>query len=155
MEGVSISTSTCCARLRFLQSQLASPNVSTLKEANKLVREVYNGRHVGMKYHELDVESLEKVAFVAWTDAAVGNRRCHSSTGGYHIVATEPQILDGVASRMNPISWKSGRLPRIARSSLSAEIQAFPLRKRGLCTSEWNGLSSSERISQTKIQWDS
>ena len=120
------------ARLSFLQSQLASPNVSTLKEANKLVREVYNGRHVGMKYHKLDVESLEKVTFVAWTDAAVGNRRCHSSTGGYYIVATEPQILDGVASRMNPISWKSGRLPRVARSSLSAEIQAFSITEEEL-----------------------
>ena len=70
------------ARLSLLQGQLSSPSVSTIRETNKLVREVYNGRHVGLHYHDLNVDDLEDVIFVSWCDAAVGNRKCLSSTGG-------------------------------------------------------------------------
>jgi hypothetical protein len=101
--------------------------VKTLLETNKLIREVYNHRHVGIKYHRLNTADPFDVTFTAWTDAAVGNRRDLSSTGGYFIAATEPSILESKPSPINPISWKSGRLPRIARSSLSAEIQAFSI----------------------------
>ena len=120
------------ARLSMLQSQLADPTVATLCEANKLVREVYQGRHLGLKYQRLEVENLEEVVFVAWTDAAVGNRRDYSSSGGYFIAACEPKILEGKPSKINPVSWKSGRLPRVARSSLSAEIQAFSIAEEEL-----------------------
>jgi hypothetical protein len=116
----------------MLQSQLADPTVATLREANKLVREVYQGRHLGLKYQRLEVENLEEVVFVAWTDAAVGNRRDYSSSGGYFIAACEPKILEGKPSKINPVSWKSGRLPRVARSSLSAEIQAFSIAEEEL-----------------------
>ena len=127
------------ARLSALQSQLAHPRVSTLREANKLVREVYNGRHVNLHYNSLEVQDLSEVTFVAWSDAAVGNRRDLSSSGGYVIAATEPKILDGKKSQLNMISWKSGRLPRVARSSLSAEIQAFSI--------------AEEELMYVRLQW--
>ena len=122
-----------------LQSQLADPRVQTLLEANKLVREVYNNRHVGVKYSRLCVEDPMDVTFVAWSDAAVGNRRDYSSTGGYVIAATEPNLLEGKPCPINFISWKSGRLPRVARSSLSAEIQAFSI--------------AEEELMYVRIQW--
>lgn len=34
-------------------------------------------------------------------------------------------FLTGQLGPVNPISWRSGKLPRVARSSLSAEIQAL------------------------------
>ena len=120
------------AKLSFLQSQLSTPTVKTLMETNKLVREVYNNRHVGVKYHRLDADNPLDITFVAWTDAAVGNRSDMSSTGGYVIAATEPSILQSKACPLNMISWKSGKLPRIARSSLSAEIQAFSIAEEEL-----------------------
>ena len=79
------------ARLSALQSQLACPTVNTLLEANKLVKEVYAQRHMNVQYRKLDVKSLEDITFIAWTDAAVGNRRDLSSSGGYVIGATEPK----------------------------------------------------------------
>lgn len=109
------------ARLSMLQSQVSRPTIQTLREANKLVREVYQHRHLGLKYHKLTTNRLEDICFVAWTDAAVGNRRDYSSSGGYFISACEPSMMQGKASKLNPVSWKSGRLPRVARSSLSAE----------------------------------
>ena len=128
------------ARLSFLQSQLSNPTVKTLMETNKLIREVYNYRHIGLKYHRLEAENDPmNITFVAWTDAAVGNRRDLSSTGGYVIAAAEPGIVKSQACPMNMISWKSGRLPRIARSSLSAEIQAFSI--------------AEEELMYVRLQW--
>ena len=127
------------ARLSALQSQLADPKVQTLLEANKLVREVYNNRHIGVKYNRLVVNDPMDVTFVAWCDAAVGNRRDLSSTGGYVIAATEPSILEGKPCPINMVSWKSGRLPRVSRSSLSAEIQAFSI--------------AEEELMYVRIQW--
>ena len=120
------------ARLSALQSQLAAPTVATLRAANKLVRDAYNGRHVNLQYKRLDVRSLEDVTFVSWTDAAVGNRRDLSSSGGYLIGACEPKIAEGMKSQINMVSWKAGRLPRVAPSSLSAEIQAFSIAEEEL-----------------------
>lgn len=120
------------ARLSLLQSQLSTPTKTTLREANKLVREVYNHRHLAPRYQKIDVDNPMDVTFVAWSDAAVGNRRDWSSSGGYYIAAASPKILDGKPSVLNPISWKSGKLPRVARSSLSAEIQAFSVTEEEL-----------------------
>ena len=127
------------ARLSQLQSQLASPTIQTIQETNKLVREVYNQRHIGLTYHRLQTPNPLDITFVAWTDAAVGNRRDMSSSGGYVIAASEKEISDGKQCPLNMISWKSGRLPRIARSSLSAEIQAFSIAEEELmyCRLEW------------------
>ena len=127
------------ARLSMLQSQLAHPTIGTLRETNKLVREVVHGRHVGLKYQKLTVENLEQVTFVAWADAAVGNRRDYSSSGGYFIGACEPSIANGKPSKVNPISWKSGKLPRVARSSLSGEIQAYSI--------------AEEELMYVRLQW--
>ena len=120
------------ARLSMLQSQLSSPTIQTLKDTNKLVREMYAHRHVGLRYEALEHEDPLGTVFVAWTDAAVGNRRGFASSGGYFVGACDPRILDGSPSKVCPVSWKSGRLPRVARSSLSAEIQAFSIAEEEL-----------------------
>ena len=54
----------------------------------------------------------------------MGNRSDLSSTGGYLICASNHAILDGQLAPVTPIAWRSGRLPRVARSSLAAETQA-------------------------------
>ena len=120
------------ARLSMLQSQLVSPTIQTLKETNKLVREMYAQRHVGLRYEPVEHEDPLDTVFVAWTDAAMGNRKGFASSGGYFIGACDPRILDGTASKVCPISWNSGRPPRVARSSLSAEVQAFSIAKEEL-----------------------
>ena len=44
-----------------------------------------------------------------------------SSTGGYLVGMASKEMLQGQRGCVNPLSWRSGKLPRIARSSLSAE----------------------------------
>ena len=112
-------------KLGMLQSEISRPTVRTLRGANKLCREVFQNKHISVRVNQLDVESVDQVCFVAWSDAAVGNRPQGGSTGGHLIVAASPKILQGQKTAINVIAWKSGRLKRIARSSLSAEVQAF------------------------------
>ena len=129
------------ARLSGLQSQITTATVSTLREATKLAREIYNGRHIGLKYWNLGVDDPLNIQFVAWSGAAVGNRRDYSNSGGYFIAAAEPKISAGKPAKLNPISWKAGKLPRIARSSLSAEIQAFSI------------AAAEEELMYIRLQW--
>ena len=79
----------------MLQSQLVSPTIQSLKETNKLVREMYAQRHVGLRYEPVEHEDPLDTVFVAWTDAAMGNRQGFASSGGYFIGACDPRILDG------------------------------------------------------------
>ncbi|OLP76629.1 Gag-Pol polyprotein [Symbiodinium microadriaticum] len=111
-------------QLSMLQSCVNKATVRTLKQANKLVREAYHGRFLHMKVTDLDGVSPEEVCFVAWADAAVGNRPDFGSTGGYIICATTPAMNAGETASVTPISWRSARLKRVARSSLAAETQA-------------------------------
>ena len=112
-------------KLGMLQSEISRPTVKTIRAANKLCREVFQSKHVSVRVNQLDVEDVNQVCFIAWSDAAVGNRPNGGSTGGHLIVATSPKMLQGQKTAVNVIAWKSGRLKRIARSSLSAEVQAF------------------------------
>ena len=111
-------------QLSMLQSLVTKATVRTLKQANKLVREAYHGRFLHMKVTDLDGVSPEEVLFVAWADAAVGNRPDLGSTGGYIICASTPAMARGEAAAVTPVSWRSARLKRVARSSLAAETQA-------------------------------
>ena len=126
------------ATLSMLQSQTSRATVSTLMAANKLCREVYAQRHMCIKIPDLQI-SPEDVIFVAWCDAAVGNRPDLGSTGGYLIAATTPGVLEGDVCKMVPIAWRSGKLPRVARSSLSAETQA--------CS------EAEEELMYLRVQW--
>ena len=47
------------------------------------------------------------------------------STGGYLVALANKSILKGVRGPITPIAWRSGKLARVAKSSLSAEVQAF------------------------------
>lgn len=113
------------AQLSMLQSDMSKATLKTLKDANKLCREVYHQKHMPLKVNALRVNDPRQVIFVCWTDAALGNRPNGGSTGGYVLAAAEPQIAEGEPAVLNLIAWKSNRLPRIARSSLAAEVQGF------------------------------
>ena len=115
------------AKLSWLQSALPTSRHSKdiLLQVNKLCREIYSQRFISVHIKQLDVKSLDDLAILCWTDAAVGNRSDMSSTGGYFVGMTSKEMLNGKRGCVNPLSWRSGKLPRIARSSLSAEIQAL------------------------------
>ena len=127
------------AKLSMLQSSLPRGGKVVLTAINKLCREIYAQRHLSVATLHLGHEFPEDLVFVCWTDAAVGNRPDLSSTGGYLVALASPQLLSGRQGLVNPIAWRSGKLHRVARSSLSAEIQALAEGEQELmaCRLQW------------------
>ncbi len=134
------------AKLSWLQSALPNGSKDLLHQINKLCREVYSQRFTSVGVKDLQVTDETEVGFACWTDAAVGNRPDMSSTGGYLIGLVPIRMLSGEKGIVNPVSWKSGRLPRVARSSLNAEIQALAEGEQELmmCRAEWAELLGHE-----------
>ena len=68
---------------------------------------------------------IDQMSFVAFHDAGWASRPDGSSQGGYMIMACNQRLLDGQDSQISLIEWKSWKLKRVCRSSLSAECQAM------------------------------
>ena len=113
------------AKLSWLQSALPRGDKETVNQVNKLCREVFASRHLSVGIKDLQACGPEDLCMVAWTDAGVGNRPDMTSTGGYLIALANKSILNGVRGPITPIAWRSGKLARVAKSSLSAEVQAL------------------------------
>ena len=92
-----------------------------LNEANKTLRRAKLHADVAIIIEPIPISQLR---FTCYTDASWANRYDLSSQGGYVILAHEKQMLDGKLSRANLIDWSSRKLQRVARSSLSAELQS-------------------------------
>ena len=113
------------AKVGLLLSQVGKATVATLREANKLCREIHGMRNLSVRINYLPGVAPCDVQFICWADASLANRADLSSTGGYVIAATSPDMASGETAPLSLISWRSSKLSRIARSSLAAEIQAF------------------------------
>eukprot|EP00959_Pyramimonas_sp_CCMP1952_P105427 2204088-Pyramimonas_sp.AAC.1 len=66
---------------------------------------------------------MEDPIFVTWHDAAWKVHEAGGSQGGGIVAMAERKILDGHKTAVSVIQGASRKLPRVARSSLSAEIQ--------------------------------
>ena len=113
------------AKLNYLQSLIAARDSSIVDQVNKLVREVYASRSLSVQVQALGADDPEQLCMVGWSDASLANRPDLSSTGGHLIGFMNQRALEAGTGRVNPISWRSGKLHRIARSSLSAESQSL------------------------------
>ena len=113
------------ARLAQLQSEIARATVGAIKSTNKLIREYFQTRPLSTDINQLHIDDPRKVCFVAFSDAALANRIDLGSTGGYAIMASPPELLQGHRAPTSLISWRSGKLARKSRSPLSVEAQAL------------------------------
>ena len=127
------------AKLSWLQSSMAHISKDILRQVNRLCREVFAQRYLSVQVKQLGAINDEDICFACWTDAAVGNRPDMGSTGGYVVGMVRRDFLSGERGPVNPVAWRSGKLPRVARSSLSAEIQALAEGEQELmfCRLEW------------------
>ena len=67
--------------------------------------------------------SMKDVRFVVMTDAAWGVRVDGTSQGGYLTLAMHKDTLAGKSGSYSVIDWRSWKLPRVSRNSLSSEAQ--------------------------------
>lgn len=86
-------------------------------ETDKLIRTQKHWNDVPIRFSA----QIKRPALISYSSWAC--RRDESSQGGQLSVLADASTLDGKPSCFSPISWQSRKLPRIARSSTSAEVQ--------------------------------
>ncbi|CAK0828505.1 unnamed protein product, partial [Prorocentrum cordatum] len=131
------------AQCSIFQSSGPTATVETLFGINKLVRQMKNDQGYKLKF-----ESFEGEGVVAgWSDAARANRPDGLPTGGCVIGIAPADILNGKRAPVGWVSHRSGKLQRVARSSLAAEVQALTVTEDELfmvrmTRAELNGFAS-------------
>ena len=71
------------------------------------------------------IESLEDLAVITWTDASNHNRADKSSSLGILTGIAPKSMLDGEECQVAIVQWKSGKCPRAVLGSNGAEVQGL------------------------------
>ena len=95
---------------------------SSIVNAQKLIRKAHSRIDVEIRIKHIRPEDLR---FSAFHDAGWASRPDGSSQGGYMVFACHKDLLDGKEATISLIEWKSWKLKRVCRSSLSSECQAM------------------------------
>ena len=113
------------ASLNALQSQITKATLKTLKEANDLIK-VTKLQDNQITIHNHNYAAWNELCSINWCDAAQGDRPDGGSTGGQvHGLAIKTEVTNGEWTPVSLIGWSTSKLPRVARSSLAAEIQSM------------------------------
>ena len=108
------------ASVSYLQGCFKEAKVGDLLQVNKLIR-------TQRAYSQLVVRfpsNIVKPTLLTYHDASYACRRDGSSQGGVISMLVDHDVVHGKLCKFAPIGWQSRRLPRVCRSSTSAEIQA-------------------------------
>ena len=110
------------ASTSLLSGEMSTGLSSPLIEVNKLLRFAKSNSDVHLRFPPLG--RLEDLRLTCMFDAALGVRHDQASQGGFVILLTNKSAFEGVETPYHVLEWRSFKLPRIARSSLSAEAQS-------------------------------
>ena len=97
-----------------IASRLHVSTVEDLKKVNKVIRKV-QAEQVCLNFNDLG----KQVELLLFSDASFGNLSDDGSQGGYAI------FLRGENGKINPVTWQSKRIRRVARSTLASEALAL------------------------------
>lgn len=116
-----------CARIGLASSALAKPNLSHLREANAIVKELKKSSQDNLIFHSFAGEdrNWKNIVFLHFADAAQRNRPDGSDTGGYITAISSSRILEGLESRMSILDYRYFKLDRPTKGSNGAEGQAI------------------------------
>ena len=110
------------ASVSLVAGDVTKGTIKSLQELNKTLRFAKQTSDVRLNMTQV-IDGIDDLCFVCFSDAAYGARSDGSSQGGYIIVMASKQILEGKACGYNIVGWRSFKLSRVCRSSLSAEGQ--------------------------------
>ena len=105
-----------------LAGKVSKGTVASLELGNKVLRMAKSNADVGLHYHTLG--SVNDITFLVFSDATYASRDDLSSQGGYLLCMVHHNVINGMEDHYNILDWRSWKLARVARSSLSAESQA-------------------------------
>jgi hypothetical protein len=124
-----------CAKVGLLQSAIPRACIEDLLEANRVLLEA--------KAHPVTIQVVpipeSQVAFCAFSDASFETKKGVSSRQGTVIFTTDGNMAENQLSVICPIAWSSRKIPRVVRSTLSAEATALS--------------STLDRVSWLRILW--
>ena len=110
------------ASTSLLSGEMSIGLSSPMLEANKLLRFAKANSDVHLSYPPLG--ALSDLRITCMFDAALGVGHDGASQGGYITMLTHKDALNGIECPYSVLDWRSFRLPRVARSSLAAEVQS-------------------------------
>ena len=109
------------AKVGILQSMIPKACIENLLEANRTLHEA--------KRNPVTLVIVpipnSQVTFVAFSDASFETKKGTSSRQGAIIFATDGHMAENKLSVICPIAWSSRKIPRVVRSTLSAEASAL------------------------------
>ena len=110
------------AECGLLQSKRPHATVQDVVAVNKMV-----GRMKARMDRCLPIHSHIGPSLVAvcWEDAAFGNRPDGSSTEGYVVGISTPEILQGEEALVTFVDWGSHKIPQMCRSAAAAEARSM------------------------------
>eukprot|EP00435_Cladocopium_sp_Y103_P069297 s223_g33.t1 len=107
----------------MLSGEITKATIKTIEQANTALRFAKSNGDCGLVFQH--VADREQVSFVAYSDASFATRKDLSSQGGYLVLMTSRGVAqDGAEGNYVVLDWRSWKLARVARSTLSAESQA-------------------------------
>lgn len=110
------------AKLGEIQSQTSCATVQTLLAANRVLREAQETSQVSIRYLPIPVSHL---TFVSFGDASFASAKNLHSHQGALICATDEKLNLNQEAPVSPVAWSSKKIPRVVRSTLSAEAYAM------------------------------
>ena len=118
-----VSLVLCSGRQALIAGDVTKRSIKSIQDLNKTLRFAQQSADAHLRMTRV-VEDINDLCLVCFSDAAFGARPDGSNQGGYMIVMTSREILQGAPLDYNIVGWRSFKLPRVCRSSLSAEGQA-------------------------------
>ena len=110
------------SKLGDIQGQITTATVQTLLAANKVLRETQEQAQVCVYFLPIPVP---EVTFVSFGDASFASSKNLSSHQGALVCATDSRLDKNLEAPLAPLTWSSKKIPRVVRSTLSAEAYAM------------------------------
>ena len=111
-----------CAKIGRLQTSVNVATVETLLEANRVLHEAKRFQDTFIVIPSLP---LEEVTFCAFSDASFSTKVGEHSYQGALIFSTTGKLHLSEKAPVCPMAWTSKKIPRVVRSTLSAEAMAL------------------------------
>ena len=105
------------AKVGELQSGISKATVGDLIMGNKVLHEA-KGHQVSLMVLPI---SPKHVTFCAFSDASFLSNKSSVAHQGTIVFVTTPELLQNRKAVVAPIAWTSKKVPRVVRSTLSAE----------------------------------
>ena len=124
------------AKVGEIQSKVTKATVGEMLALNRILHEAKS--HAAC-LHILPIPTSE-VTFCAFSDASFATNKDAASRQGTIVFATDRSLENNQVGIVCPIAWSSKRIPRVVRSTLSAEAVALS--------------SSLDRLSWIRLFWE-